>query len=228
MKNNNVKKINFIGKIGKIAVILGIILLSITLITTVISGIFSIGLVSESEEIIKINGDFSCELSIDKDKIPEWFIDNEVDDIVESAEDVENVDFDMFGIKLDVEKNESENGEIIVKADGAMEDFDSKYILANIPMVLFTSAFLTAMLMIGMFFAYRLAKAFELCNSPFEDKVIKSMKNFGFSLIPWAIAECMSKEWSMITAIFLVIIVILFAYIFGYGAKLQQENDDTV
>ncbi len=228
MKNNNLKKINTIGKIARIIIIIAIVLLSISLVTTVISGIASIGLAVDSEDVLKVDGNISAEISVNTEKIPSWFVDNELDDVINDIESVEDLNFDMFGVKLDMDKTEGEDGEIVIKTEGEFTEFDGKYLFSGIPAALFGAAIVMALFMVGMVFAYKLAKAFEICKSPFEENVIKRMKYFGFSLIPWAIAECASKEWSMITAIILVICVLLFAYIFSYGANLQQESDDTV
>lgn len=228
MKNKNLKNINTIGKVTRIIILIAIVLLSISIVTTVISGIASIGLAKNADDILRVSGDISAEVSVNTEKIPSWFAENELEDVIKDIESIEDFDFDMFGVRLDMKRTDGENGEIIINTEGELTDFDAKYIFSSIPLALFASAAAMALFMIGMVFAYKLARAFEKCSSPFEENVIKRMKYFGFSLIPWALFECTGKDWSMITAIILVLCVLLFAYIFSYGANLQQESDDTV
>lgn len=98
------------------------------------------------------------------------------------------------------------------------------------------------LLLISIIFAGRLAKAFRDCESPFEDSVIRRMKQFAYSLIPWAVASSVignllqsiwtasprfgfSLDFGVIIA---VLVILALAYIFQYGAVLQQESDETL
>ncbi|MDE6087635.1 MAG: hypothetical protein K2G25_04550, partial [Oscillospiraceae bacterium] len=65
------------------------------------------------------------------------------------------------------------------------------------------------------------------CETPFEENVLKTMKNFGFALIPTGLV-CLSDGGISLTAIVLIIAIIIFTYIFKYGAELQKESDETV
>ena len=66
------------------------------------------------------------------------------------------------------------------------------------------------------------------CDSPFEAKVLKAMKAFAYSLIPWAILKAGSGSASSLSAIIFVLVAITFAHIFNYGAQLQKESDETI
>ena len=80
---------------------------------------------------------------------------------------------------------------------------------------------------ISAYLAKKMAKALENCNSPFEENVIKSMKHFAFSMIPWGIIYGYFFN-SLILTVLIVLIVMAIVYIFSYGAELQHESDDTV
>ena len=83
-------------------------------------------------------------------------------------------------------------------------------------------------LSIIVIFGKRLAKALETCDSPFEDNVLKKMKAFGFSLIPWALYKLIVGNLGGITTVIFVLVVLLFISVFNYGAKLQRESDETL
>lgn len=94
---------------------------------------------------------------------------------------------------------------------------------------------------ISIIFVHRLAKAFENCTSPFEGNVITKMQQLAFSLLPWclltqsadrALSHMLWRNTSPIAVnvspIFMVLIIFMLTYIFKYGAKLQQESDETL
>ena len=99
-----------------------------------------------------------------------------------------------------------------------------------------------AMTVVSLFFAGFLCKAFKNCNSPFEENVIKKMQQFAYSLIPWVILTSISNSMinSLVsgkfnvnvsidlTMLLVVLIILALAYIFKYGAVLQQESDETL
>ena len=75
-----------------------------------------------------------------------------------------------------------------------------------------------------------LFRSLEICESPFEENVLKSMKRFAFSFIPVVILEILwnGHSVSSITTVFIVMVILLFSSIFNYGAQLQQESDETL
>ena len=89
-------------------------------------------------------------------------------------------------------------------------------------------------------FIIKLCKEFKTCETPFSAGVIKRIKQVGFSLIPWCIvyptAEAaanfmVSNNLNIsidIGMIIMVLVVLALAYIFQYGAMLQQESDETL
>ncbi len=93
-----------------------------------------------------------------------------------------------------------------------------------------------------LWFVAMLCRAFRDCQSPFEDNVIKRMRNFAFSLIPWTVLSfvlniVISRVFLTsfqvqagfgVGTILLVLIILGLCSIFRYGAKLQQEHDETL
>ena len=98
------------------------------------------------------------------------------------------------------------------------------------------------LLLVGIIFAGRLAKSFRDCESPFEERVIRRMKQFAYSLIPWAVLSSISgsldqRLWMAggglsfdlnVGMIVVVLVILALAYIFQYGAILQRESDETL
>lgn len=227
MKNEKIRRINTIGKVSKILLLIIIILSALVTFAMIVCSFAAIPLTTYTEDAIKINGSGSFEVSIDTEKIPFF-------SLVESKIDsnFEKLNFDYFGVNADVEKNESQNSEesedkiITYSGDFGLDNI--KIFLKIVPVGVFTIALTSTVFMIIMIFAWRLAAAFAVCNSPFETNVIKKMKYFAFSMIPWALLKISDGKSSMITAVIMTIIILLLVYIFSYGAQLQQESDDTV
>ena len=87
-----------------------------------------------------------------------------------------------------------------------------------------------------------LCRALRDCKSPFDDTVIRRMRNFAFSIIGWCVLSVVCNL--VISSIFasaiqvgvsfslgnvlLVLVILGLCDIFRYGAKLQQEHDETL
>jgi len=97
-------------------------------------------------------------------------------------------------------------------------------------------------LYITLIFAGKLCQAFRDCESPFEEKVVKQLNALAYSLLPWVVLGSLTESISesiftnnfnlMIGVDLGMVLIILFifvlAYIFKYGAVLQQESDETL
>ncbi|MBR4450213.1 MAG: DUF2975 domain-containing protein [Clostridia bacterium] len=87
-----------------------------------------------------------------------------------------------------------------------------------------------------------LMKSLEVCETPFSDEIIKNMKRFGWSLVPFAFLRGIDKtalssiasksvDFSIgidFTVIAGILVVFMLAVIFTYGAQLQKESDETL
>lgn len=90
-----------------------------------------------------------------------------------------------------------------------------------------------------LFMIRALMKAIEQSETPFCEPVIKKMKAFGFSLIPFAVfSGTTDGAWSTLlsgsggginlTVVFGVLVVFMLVMIFSYGAELQKQSDETL
>ena len=100
----------------------------------------------------------------------------------------------------------------------------------------------TLLTIVVLFFIRALLKSIERCETPFCEDVIKKMKRFGYSLIPFAIFSGVSESaWDSLltvgakvhfgidlTVVFGILIVFMLVMIFSYGAQLQREADETL
>ena len=100
----------------------------------------------------------------------------------------------------------------------------------------------TVCTIIVLFMIRALMKALERCDTPFCDDVIKRMKHFGYSLIPFAFISGLSENvWHYLlspgvdvhfgidlTVVFGILVVFMLTMIFTYGAALQKESDETI
>ncbi len=97
-------------------------------------------------------------------------------------------------------------------------------------------------LLITLIFAGKLCKAFRDCESPFEENVVKQLNALAFSLLPWVVLDSLTESvtesiftntFNLFIGVDLGMVMIIFfifvlAYIFKYGAVLQQESDETL
>lgn len=90
-----------------------------------------------------------------------------------------------------------------------------------------------------LFMIRALMRSLEKCETPFCDDVIKNMKRFGYSLIPFAVfSGTLDGAWQSIlsegqigidlTVVFGILVVFMLVMIFSYGAALQKESDETL
>lgn len=215
MKNENVRKINTIGKVSRILIIICKVAVLIAAIALLVGSILSLAIPNDS---IRISGSASAEIAIDTG--------TNIDRIVK----IDESDFDskIFGANLKwiLKDNDVTDGERIFTLDAAANNIHSSHIKYSIATVCFLGAIYFAMFFVILCFAHKFAKSLEECNSPFEENVIKCMRNFGISLIPWVIFAFITSG-SLIMAL-IVFVILLLISIFKYGAQLQQESDETL
>lgn len=212
--NNNISRINRIGKAAKIVLAITNACISIlTVMSLVLCGF--VCLIPDSA--VTVNGTANAEIIIDYDKAP----------MLKGAVETGESEYNQHGFFLKVSEVVEDNLQIAT-INGSMDKIDVEDFKYVAVMGILTSALLSASLLLVSIFAQRLAKVISLCESPFEDKVIRSMKQLGFALIPWAVLNFINGGIGIITGILIVLVVLLVAYVFSYGAKIQQENDDMV
>ncbi len=237
MKEQAIAKINKMGKIGnifvligKIFVIVGIVLL---FITTIICAVIP-------HDLISFTAKGGLDLELNVGSIGESFSKEEQE---EMKKEFMNIEEDNISAKL----NDTEYiaQDIKVSDEKAVFSFlanSSSINFKDLAVVLLISLILLIMSLVTLFFLGSLCKAFEKCQSPFEENIINKMRNFAFSLIPWVILTSLTSSAidSLLYGglslnlsldmgmVLLVIIIFVLCYIFKYGAMLQQESDETL
>lgn len=224
MKNENIKKINTLGKVSRIILIIMRVALIIGIVVCLLSAI-AFCLMPKSD-VITADGTVSAQIKIDCEKIPSIIFSDDIIDLDEN-----NIDFGAFGtnFKWIVEKNKV-NDSLIYDINGEIDIDNSYSIIIGTAGTCTFSAVLCAVMLIVVIFGEKLAKSLEICESPFEENVLKAIKRFAFSFIPVAILEISwnGHSVSSITTVFIVIVILLFSFVFNYGAQLQQESDETL
>ncbi len=224
MKNANVKKINTVGRVSRIVLLVFRICLIIGIVASLVGVVMGIiGTVVVPDDAVRADITVNGTVEFDNEKIPS-FISSEILDLEET-----NVKFGLgnFKIKLFINKiiENSANGYVI---DGNASFSDTKLLMLGVVGVFAVSAIGCGVMLVVVIFGGRLAKALETCESPFEEKVIKAMKSFAFSLIPVGVVVFLTDGVLGLTTAFIVAAIFLFAFVFKYGAELQQQADETV
>jgi hypothetical protein len=202
----------------RIACIVGIV-------ATIVGGIFYIAVLPSDSTAIISNGSASYEFIVDTSKLPSYV---EIESGVDIGEDNLDTEFEFLGTEFSIKDIASED-------DGIEKyTFDAHFNSSNSTLfkygaagACFGVALYAAFTLIVVIFAGKLAKALETCQSPFEESVTKAMKHFAFSLIPAGFTFVTDGSLNL-TMVLIILAVIIFSYIFSYGAKLQQESDETL
>lgn len=217
MKNENVVKINNLGKVSRILIIIAMI---INMIAIVCLPIVCIVLLMLPDNSIIITGSASARIIIDDEDLPKYAI------------RIDEQDFDgkIFGtaLKWIVTDEGTVDGKHEISINGGINDLTGKQLKSLALVLAACGEVILICLYIALVFAQKLARALEECNSPFEEEVLRRMKVFGIALAVWACAVVLINGISGIFAAFVVIVVLLFISVFKYGAQLQQQADDTV
>lgn len=242
-KEEAIVKINKLGKISniivricKIFVILGFVLMILGAIITAIipKGLISMDMGATAD--IKLNFGLFENVMTEEDK----------EEFIESFHNTfsEDKDFNMTmgvnGVQYEYDGLTVDMNNLVMSMRGVVETYT---IDLNDLVVIFIMGLISLIaLYVSLVYAGRLSRAFRDCQSPFEESIIKSLNHLAFSLVPWVLMN--SIENSITESIFtnnmqimlgvdlgvLVIIFFIFilAYIFKYGAVLQQESDETL
>lgn len=233
MKTDAVVKINKMGKAGAILAL--IVKIFVILLLGLCTLAFIILLVLPSDVCtVKINGKAEVLLNL-------GFFGLSGDE--EQTEEIkkgvaENAVIDYAGNHFSVDSVDVDGSQVALGASGRLSEFNVK----NLAWAVAGAILNLILLLVSVIFASRLAKAFRDCDSPFEDRVIHRMKQFAYSLIPWAVISSIvgsleQQIWVAggsfsfdldISMIVIVLVILALAYIFQYGAMLQKESDETL
>lgn len=217
MKNENIEKINKLGKVSRILIV---IMMAVTMIGIVCLPILMIITFAIPNDGVRINGEASVNIIMDHESVPD------------NVFKIDESDFNskIFGtvLKWIVKDEGIVNGEHLFTIEAGVRDFTGKQLKPLIAVACICGEIILISLYISLIFAKKLAKALETCSSPFEEEVLKRMKSFGIAIAVWGGAVLVIKGLSGLLAALAVIVVLLFMSIFKYGAQLQHQADDTI
>lgn len=230
MKNEAISKINKIGKVGLVISRIWFVFICIGFAGLLgVTILFSF--LPDNFFSMKMNGQAEIQVNIPENW--DWnqnFVDDRFDNGANSFTIGDGYRVNMTDYTID-------GNSVVAKGDGNLFSFDC----ARVRYALMFAALSVAVIGITAFFACKLCKSVKNCDSPFEENVIKNIQYLAYALIPWAIVD---SSQNFVTAVLyhadnfpleinvgkicVCLIVLAIAYIFKYGAKLQQEADETL
>lgn len=231
MKQEVVAKINKFGKIGEVIAQISRIFVILGAVILLAAGIFMLAV---PKDLFTLDYYVGMDMQVDLDAVGETVTD----------EDIEELSMEAYSVAIDGE--EMEMVDFTVDRDNNTVAIEMASQPTNIfhPVKIVIFILVETLLMVVNFititFIIKLCKEFKTCETPFSAGVIKRIKQVGFSLIPWCImyptAEAaanfmVSNNLNIsidIGMIIMVLVVLALAYIFQYGAMLQQESDETL
>ncbi|MBR3759742.1 MAG: hypothetical protein IKK47_01935 [Ruminococcus sp.] len=219
MKNENVAKINKLGKISRIFINIMRVIVVIGLVIVPIAGAMVMMIPNDS---LKATGSGYAQIIVEDNKF--------LEEIVDLRFEETDLDAKFWGmnIKLLVNEERDADDNRVVSFEGEIKELSVKQIKLMAIISAFAAELFLVCVLIALSYAKKLAIALENCNSPFEEEVLRRMKGFGIALAVWAGIVLLLGGISGIAAVFVVLIVLLFISIFKYGAQLQQESDETL
>ena len=234
-KENAISKINSIGKAGRILSKIAMIALEIGCVAMIVSGIMFLTIPKE-DFVFKMNDEATLTVNLDSKMIGSLTSagkDAESGNLPQGSTSINGTNYSYEDVTFD------QDGKIAtfkLQGDGAT------ITSGRIAAICFVAAVFMAINALLFFYVGKLCKSLETCNSPFEEDIIKGMKNCAWVLIPWCVLGG-GFESFMETAFTsnirtgfnidiptVIVILLLFglAYVFKYGAVLQTESDETL
>lgn len=232
MKNEAIVKINKMGKVGQIIARIVNIFMVLGMVAVIAAMIFFM-VIPKDLVTFQISG--MVDLSVNIDSLGQKFTEENKEEILEAL-GVDEIGFN--DVEYGMQDIQVTDDEIFVKTSAENISFQ----LGDLVFLMAAVAISILMVAIVIYFAQRLCKAFRYCESPFEEKVIKSMQQLAISVIPWALVSAIldsymthfftkGRELSLqldFGKIVIALIIFALTYVFKYGAVLQQESDETL
>ncbi|MBQ8596528.1 MAG: hypothetical protein IJ409_01940, partial [Lachnospiraceae bacterium] len=187
MKEQAIQKINKIGKISSVFALIAKIVVGMGLVCTIIGAIICFAIPKELVDVttagaMVIDLDFTAlgaELTELHDEAAREEAVAEMKESFESEDD----EFTVVDVTMD------ETGAQIV---GTMAEYS--FSIRDGAWAVVIAALALAMTFVTLCFISALCKAFRDCQSPFEENVIKKMRNLAVALIPWCIVSSVSDS----------------------------------
>lgn len=236
MKNENVTKVNQIGKAGRIIANIAKVVISIGAIACLVSGII-LTVLPDDMVVIHVEGKAAVEINMPM-MGEQIVMDTGNGSAVaigavstEGSLDLNGVEYGVVGM------TPTENGFLI---DAEADSYTLKF--NQLTNTVFLAAFSCAAIWVVMHFISKLCKLFEECETPFTEEIVQALKKLAIALIPMAFFSNMASSVTDsimtgnvnivigvdMTTVLLVLLVFMLSAIFSYGTMLQQESDETL
>lgn len=229
------KKVNGIGRAGKIVSIVLIALMGAACFFLLTAGIICSAIGKETVEF-GVKADF--DLKIGKSAIGEGF-GKITDAVIDRANEELNDRLPEGSEPVEMTIGKTDEG---VTAEGGTGRIT--FSPRDLAPSLFGEFARCACLLVIFVFMLRLAEAFRTCESPFEDGIVRRMTTFAWVLLGGAVLMGVTFDSGLfkgsgvlfggvnyslnIVPVLIALVVLFLARIFRYGAKLQQESDETL
>lgn len=237
MKKEAISKINKMGKIGHIIAKIATIFMVFGIVV-VVAAMIAFAIMPKDLVTFKMSG--SADVSVNLASIGQSITEEEV--LKELG--IKDVGADASGkLKLNQVEYGVDEVEIIEDTINLKTSAESvSFQLGDFQFLMIAALISILMVAVVVYFVQRLCKAFRYCESPFEEKVIKSMQHLAIAIIPWTLVSSILDTYMSsfltnggsisfeINVGNIVVCLVIFAltYVFKYGAVLQQESDETL
>lgn len=232
-KEKAILRIHKYGKVGKIISIVMLVIVAFSMLGTLVA---AITLKVLPKDLLTINIGTQAEMILKPSVV--GAVDDSVLKVIDEAFDSGSAGLNMGAVSLKFDTAEIV-GDSVVASAGKGETNVSLDKIGNALFMPFLTLLIT---LISIIFAVALCREFQKCESPFDDAVIKKMRMFAFSLIPWTLFSTFSNialnsvfgnnlEVGIslnMNIVFAVISVLALSVVFKYGAILQKESDETL
>ncbi len=232
-KETAIKKINKMGSIGRVISTIMIVILILGDIAAIL-GIAALAIIPDG--LVTVKGSTELRMDVDPGVAGGNIDDSMVGNFMGGGH------FSVGGFDFEMDKAQND-GTISYVVNPYTSNIDIK----NFTSIVAATVGVITMALINCFFIRSLCNAFKSCSSPFEENIVKKLRNLAFSLIPWTVLGSLTSILSGaaistflmgskqrftvsidLSMLLVVAIILMLSYIFKYGAVLQQESDETL
>ncbi|MBR7082038.1 MAG: DUF2975 domain-containing protein [Oscillospiraceae bacterium] len=236
MKTQAISKINKVGKAGYIvalifkilAIVVASLLVFLMIITAFIPKGFMVARISERAELVYDLSKYNISLSPDDiDSLNNW------SDMLG-----DNFMISSGGKKVEMLDIKASETQITMRGEGDVYYMD----LHSVSYMLIPLLISLISTIVCLAFATRLCRAFQLCETPFDDIIIRRLRQLAYSLIPLAVLSSLADGTTRslfagqmhlsfninVGMVIAVLLIFLLVSVFKYGAELQRESDETL
>ncbi len=223
-KNANVERINKFGRACRIITKIGMIL---SIIGSVLALIGAIVVLSLPQNFVTFSGNADASVTV---QFENNFLTADSFNMISNDDDFkinlkdDNIVFnDILTFKVDNAEINENSGTYHLTSD--LSEINTREIKNELAIEVISGFLITVASAVFLFFACKLSKSIETCETPFTDEIISNIKKFGYSLIPFAVLGGVADGSLFAMALF-VLVIIMLVNVFAYGAELQKESDE--